>query len=108
MTLKQFNTILKKTGLPVAYDWFDIDDGPPSLPYIAYIETARTPIYADNEIYAEAKQIDIELYTEKKSPEHEKLLEDILTENEIFYTFNEVGLIESENIYEVIYTIEII
>lgn len=108
MTLEQLHKILTQTGLPVAYDLFDIEETALSLPYIAYTETGRTPIYADDKVYTEVKTINIELYTSQKSPEHEKTLEDILTQNEIFYTFSEVGPIESENIYVVIYTIEII
>ena len=104
MTLEQLNGILKQTGLPTAYDCFEDETVPP---YIAYIEVGRNPIIADNIVYAETKAINIELYTDKKSPEHEKKLEDILTESGLIYTFDEVGLIESENIYEVIYTVEI-
>lgn len=104
MTLEKLYGILKKTGLSVAYDFFEKETAPP---YVACIETGRTPIYADNAVYAELKTINIELYTKRKSPECEKLLENVLKENEIFYTFTGVGLIESEDIYEVFYSVEI-
>lgn len=104
MTLEELCTVLKQTKLPVTYDCFD---EPTEPPYIAYIEIGRTSIVADDTIYAELKIIDIELYTNTKSPELEKLIEDVLKENGLVFSFNEVGLIESENVYEVVYTIEI-
>ena len=50
-------------------------------------------------------EVHIELYTDEKNPETEALVEDVLDEHEIFYEKTEVW-IESEKLYEVLYSFE--
>jgi hypothetical protein len=57
-------------------------------------------------MYHSFKQIDIELYTDRKSPETEQIIEDVLTEHHIFYEKSEIW-IESERLYEVLYEVEV-
>ena len=52
------------------------------------------------------KQLDIELYTDRKSPDTEQIIEDVLTEYQIFYKKSEIW-IESERLYEVLYEVEV-
>ncbi len=61
---------------------------------------------ADDLMYISFKKLDIELYTDEKSPEAEQRVEEILTQYGIFYTKNEI-FIESERLYEVIYEMEV-
>ncbi len=56
--------------------------------------------------YHSFKKLDIELYTDKKSPETEKMVEEILQEHEIFYQKSELW-IESERLYEVLFEMEV-
>ena len=49
--------------------------------------------------------VHIELYTDEKNPETELLVENALDAHDIFYEKTEVW-IESERLYEVLYTFE--
>ena len=61
---------------------------------------------ADNLMYHSFKMLNIELYTDEKSPETEERVEDILRQHHIFYNKSEVW-IESEKFYEVLYETEV-
>ena len=60
---------------------------------------------ADGVVYFPITEIDIELYTDKKDPETEKKLEDLLTGSGIFFEKTET-FIDSEKLYEVLYLFE--
>ena len=53
-------------------------------------------------MYFSFKELDIELYTDEKSPETERQIEAVLRRHHIFYNKREVW-IESEKLYEVLY-----
>ena len=53
-----------------------------------------------------ANRINIELYTDVKSPETENEVEQVLKRHNIYYTKNEVW-IASEKMYEVLYEMEV-
>ena len=57
-------------------------------------------------MYHSFKQLDIELYTDEKSPETEERVEEFLRQHHIFYNKSEVW-IESERLYEVLYETEV-
>ena len=61
---------------------------------------------ADNLAYFSCKQLDIELYTDKKQPELEEQVESVLSQHEIYYTKTET-FIDSEELYEVLYEMEV-
>jgi hypothetical protein len=63
-------------------------------------------MFADNGVYFKISQLNMELYTDKKDPELEEKLEDILTAHEIPWEKSEVW-IDSEKMYEVLYQTEI-
>ena len=46
------------------------------------------------------------MYTDRKQPELEERVEEVLTRHEIYYTKTE-SYIESERLYEVIYEMEV-
>lgn len=104
MTLKELYAILQKTEYDVAYREFK---GKHNIPCIVYFETGRENEVADDTIYAQFKNVQIELYTTEKSREAEQKLENLLLQHEIIYEFSEVGKIESENMYEVVYEVQI-
>lgn len=57
-------------------------------------------------MYHSFKKLDIELYTDEKSPDIEQKVEEILFQHNIYYTKNETW-IESEKLYEVLYEMEV-
>jgi len=103
MTQNELYNLLKSTGLPVAYHHFD---EPPSLPYIIYLFTYSSNFAADSKIYKRFDNYQVELYSEKKDLESEQLLENVFDENDIYYDKSET-YIESEEMYQVIYEIQI-
>ena len=79
----------------------------PDPPYITYIFTYSSNMYADNKVYKKINNIQIELYTNKKDLQAEAKLEDLLDLNEITYQTSEI-FIESENIFQKIYEMRMI
>ncbi len=104
MNLQELSDHLDFLGLPLAYHHFD---NPPPLPYIVYLFTDADDLKADNVNYVEISNIDIELYTDFKDLESEKLLEDKLKELELPYRKHE-AYINAEKMYQVSYEIQII
>ena len=74
---------------------------------MVYLEESRDNISADDKVWHKFKNFRIELYTASKSPATELLLETALDNAGIFYETSDVGLIESESLYEVIYYVTI-
>ena len=109
MTLSELVTILKATGYPVVYSHFNVSENNPmpEPPYITYIFTYTSNMYADNKVYKKINNIQIELYTNKKDLQAESKLEDILDSYEITYQTSEI-FIESENIFQKIYEMRMI
>lgn len=109
MTLSELVKILKATGYPVVYSHFIVAENNPMLspPYIAYIFTYSSNMYADNKVYQKVNNIQIELYTTKKDLQAELRLEQLLDANEITYETSEV-FIESEGLYQKIYETRLI
>ena len=96
--------ILEELGLPFAYDHFAEGESP-ETPFICYLSPGSDNFAADGKVYYKINEFHIELYTDYKDPELEKRLEDILDGASIFYEKSETW-IESEKLYEVLYTFE--
>ena len=109
MTLSKLVQILKTAGFPIVYSHFTVTENNPipAPPYIAYLFTYSSNMYADNKVYQKVNNIQIELYTSKKDLEAEARLEAILDENEIIYESSET-FIESEGLYQKIYETRLI
>ena len=97
--------ILKESSIPFAYDHFAEGESP-DPPFICYLLPESDNFSADGKVYLKVSVVNIELYTDEKSPATEQLLEDILDAHEIFYDKSEIW-IESEKLYEVLYTFEL-
>lgn len=93
--------LLKTTGLPVAYHHFV---SPPSPPYIVYLFSYSSNFGADNKVYSNNLNYQVELYTMHKEPTTEKLIEDLFDEHDIYWEKTET-YIESEGLYQVLYEI---
>lgn len=105
MTLSELVQILKATGFPVAYSHFQ--GPPPSIPFITYVEVGSDNFHADNRTYKRIRNINIELYTDRKDPQAEEKLEALLDAHDLAYESMET-YIESEQLFQKIYQIGVI
>ena len=105
MTYDDITNMLKEAGLPLAYDHFAEGESP-EPPFLIFLFPGSDNMFADNGVYFKINQLNMELYTDKKDPELEEKLEDILTAHEISWEKSEVW-IDSEKMYEVLYQTEI-
>lgn len=105
MPYEKIMEMLEEMGLPVAYHHFEESEAP-DPPFIVYLSPGSDNFSADGKVYFKIKELDIELYTDKKMPELEERLENILDAHSLFYEKTET-YIESEKMYEVLYETEV-
>ncbi len=89
----------------VAYHHFPVG-AVPELPYIVYLTRGTDNFSADNKVYAEIEEIDIELYTKYKDPATEGLIKSALNEKGLFWNSDE-DFLDSEQMYMVTFSIQI-
>ena len=107
-TLPELEEILEKIpGFEkrVVYRAWQEEKAPP-LPYICYLETQSDNFAADGMVYFSAKEVNIELYTQKKDRATERLVEAALESAGIFWESDETYLSE-EKMYMKTYEIEV-
>ena len=104
MTYEQIAEMMEEMGLPFAYHHFAEDESP-APPFLLFLSPGENTFSADNLAYFSCKQLDIELYTDKKQPELEEQVESVLSQHEIYYTKTEL-FIDSEELYEVLYEMD--
>lgn len=105
MTYEQINSMMEEMGLPFAYHHFAEGESP-QPPFLIFLSPGENTFSADDYMYFSFKELDIELYTDEKSPETERQIETVLRRHHIFYNKREVW-IESERLYEVLYETEV-
>ena len=105
LTYTDIVAMLEETGLPYAYYQFAEGESPPP-PFVIYLSYGSHNFSADGVVYQKVNQLAIELYTSKKDPDTEELLEDVLDTHELFYDKTETW-IESEKLYEIVYELEV-
>jgi hypothetical protein len=96
---KSLETLLEGTGIPYAYHHFV---SPPPPPYIVYLSPGPDNFGADNKVHYSGQNWQVELYTRKKDPATEQLVEAALAE--VYWEKSE-SYIESEGLYQVLYEI---
>ena len=96
--------IIKAMGIPFAYDHFAEGEAV-DPPFICYLLSESDNFAADGKVYFKANEVHIELYTDTKDLSVEQKVEAVLDEHGIYYDRSEVW-IESEKLYEVLYTFE--
>ena len=106
MTYENVIEMLEEAGLPLAYDHFAEGESP-EPPFLIFLFPGTVNVFADDTVYQKIDELNIELYTDKKDPETENLIEDILIAHELPYEKSEVW-IESEKMYEVLYQTQMI
>lgn len=106
MTLAEMDTILRKTGLPVAYlGWPDDDPEAPSAPYICYAQTGSNNFAADGVVYFSARRIEAALYTRMQNETAHDTLEAALETAGLFWNKSQ-SYIFAEKVYETVYSME--
>ena len=104
MTQAELKQCLESTGLPVIYRRDTIY---PKPPYLIYLFTYKSDLMAENQNYVEIDNFQVELYTENKDPDTEKLVESKLKELGLPYSKTETFL-QSEGLFQLVYDIQLI
>ncbi|PAF32112.1 hypothetical protein CHI14_09410 [Paenibacillus sp. 7516] len=104
MTQTELYNGLEAIGYPVAYSHFKSE---PKAPYLVYLFAYDNDFMADNVNYAEIPNFQVELYTEKKDPVAEEKVKAKLKEMQLPYNRTETYL-ESENMFQMVFTIQLI
>ena len=102
--MEELLQMLEEMGLPFAYHHFAEGESP-EPPFVCYLLPGSNNFSADGKVYYKINEVHIELYTDLKDLAVEQQLEDVLDEHGIFYNKSETW-IESEKLYEVLYTFE--
>lgn len=102
--MEELLQILSEIQIPFAYHHFAEGESP-EPPFICYLLPGSNNFSADGKVYYKINEVHIELYTDLKDLAVEQQLEDVLDEHGIFYNKSETW-IESEKLYEVLYTFE--
>ena len=105
MNYQEIKEMIAEMGLPFAYHHFAEGEGP-KPPFLIFLSPGENTFSADNIMYYSFKKLDIELYTDEKSPETEERVEEVLLQHNIFYNKTETW-IASEEMYEVLYEMEV-
>ena len=105
MTYEEINEMMQEIGLPFSYHHFAEGESP-NPPFLLFLSPGENTFGADNLTDHSFKPLNIELYTDEKSPETEERVEDIFKQHHIFYNKSEIW-IESERLYEVLYETEV-
>ena len=102
--MEELLQMLEEMGLPFAYHHFAEGESP-EPPFICYLLPGSNNFSADGKVYYKINEVHIELYTDWKDLAVEQGVEAVLDEHGVFYNKSEVW-IESEKLYEVLYTFE--
>lgn len=79
----------------------------PALPYVIFYYPRSNNEGADNVVWSDVSELNIELYTEEKDFDREMKLEAVLNEYGFFYEKTE-QYIEKEKMYECLYEMEVV
>lgn len=106
MTYSDIANIINGIGFPCAY--YQFPDGTETAPpFICFFYPERNDFFADDSNYSKIQRVNIELYTDDKDFTAEAAIEAALEAAGLTYAKEETT-IESERLYEVIYTCEVI
>lgn len=106
MTYQEIATMINGIGLPYAYYSFP-EEQAPALPYIVFYYPDYDDLGADNINYQTIANLNIELYTQNKDFTQEYAVEEALQQAGLFFRKSE-SYLESEQMYEVLYEIQLV
>lgn len=106
MSTEDVITMIGQMQLPYAYHHFAEGEAP-VLPYLIYTYPESIPYAADDGVYEQGSSLQLELYSETRDLPIERRIEHMLDVNDLVYRKSEV-YIESEQLYEIIYEMEVV
>lgn len=106
MTYTEVADMVAEIGLDYAYYQFSEASGQ-APPFVVFYYPGNDDFIADGENYVKVHQLIIELYTNEKDFEKEAAVENVLKNHGYVFTRAE-QYIESERMYEVIFSTEVI
>ena len=105
MTHEEVMAVMEEIGLPICLS--SLCEGESSdPPFAVFLYPGSNNFSADGKVYFKTDRLNIEIYTDIKNIELEQQTEAVLDGHGIFYEKSEVW-IESENLYEVLYQMEV-
>lgn len=108
-TLTDIEAMLKETGLPVAYSQFEASHkNPVSPPFIVFTLPEKDTFSADNGLFVDIYTMVIELYSDDPDLSISDKLESVLTSHGISFSLVSQYWIDTEQMYETSYTMEVI
>lgn len=106
MTYQEIFEALEETNLPVTYGAWSSPDAIPELPYIVFTYPQNNDLYADNTNFAEIVQVEIGLYTKRKSIAVERAVEAVLKQE--FGAYSKSSMyVSADAMQETLYTLEV-
>ena len=106
MTYQEVAALIGSIGLPYAYDHFEAGNAA-DPPFICFFFEGSDDLAADNTNFQRIRPLTVELYTDNKDFALEARVEAALNGAGLVYSRSET-YIDSERMYEVVYTTEII
>lgn len=97
MNLKEFANLISTLGLPLSYYQFHEEV---SVPFLIYYNPSASSIAADNKVIAMKIQLILEVYFVEKDLNLESQIENLLEENEIYYSDIDEIYIETESVFK--------
>lgn len=107
MTYEEIKTMIESFGLPFTYYEWREGDTIPNLPYVVFYFPSSDNMSADNHVYQNIEQLNIEVYSKNKNFALENQIETVLNNNGFFWEKTE-SFIDSEDMYEVLYIMEVV
>lgn len=106
MTFREVSTMIQGIGLPYSYYQFNNNTGI-APPFICYFYTGSNDMLADDTNYQKIETLTIELYSDAKDFDNEAAVENALNNAGLVYAREET-YIDSEKLYEVIFTTDVV
>ena len=106
MSIDEIKQMLDEMGIEYRYHHFETEAAI-APPFLIWILPESNNFMADGITYQGIQELDLELYTDNKNFVLEKTVENVLNSHEIPWNKKEL-YIESENMYEILYEMEVI
>lgn len=107
--LTDIETMLKETGLPVSYSQFEVSHkNPVSPPFIVFTLPEKDTFMADNGLFVNIYTMVVELYSDMPDLSISDKLESVLAAHGISFSLVSQYWIDTEQMYETSYTMEVI
>lgn len=106
MTTKQVASMVAEIGLPYAYYEFP-DNTELEPPFVSFLFTTSSDVYADDLNFVDKRTLVIELYTAEKDFALENTVREVLNSHNQTFTMDSAHL-DSEQMFVTTYTTEVV